>query len=135
MLMRIRRSLRVLQREGGFSILENVISVAIFSVGILSISMLFTQTMTYTHFSEKFAIANNLAKAELEKMWNTPYSNVVSGSTVKTVDNVDFTLTWTVQDNQPVNGVKYIVMKVDWKDLSSMKKGRQIEIETILSRF
>ena len=133
--MRIRRSLRVLQGEGGFSILENVISVAIFSVGILSISMLFTQTMTYTHFSEKFAVADNLAKAELEKMWNTPYSNVVSGSTVKTVDNVDFTLTWTVQDNQPINGVKYIVMRVDWKDLSSMEKGRKIEIETIISRF
>ena len=135
MLTRIRRSLRILKREEGFSILENVISVAIFSVGILSVSMLFTQTMTYTHFSEKFAVANNLAKAELEKMWNTPYSNVVSGSTVKTVDNVDFALSWTVQDNQPINGVKYIVMRVEWKDLSSMKKGREIQIETILSRF
>lgn len=135
MLVKIRRSLRVLKKEGGFSILENVISVAIFSVGILSISMLFTQTMTYTHFSEKFAVANNLAKAEMERLWNTPYSNVVSGSTVKTVDKVDFTLTWTVHDNQPINGVKYIEMKVNWKDLSSMKKGREISIETIYSRF
>jgi Tfp pilus assembly protein PilV len=132
MLRKLRKLMVIARRDGGFSLLENLISVAIFSVGILSISMLFTQTMTYSHFSEKFAVAVNLARAELEQLKNTPYTNIVSAETTKTVDNVSFRLVWDVNENIPVNSVKKVVMHVYWTDL---RRDHEIKIETLYSRF
>lgn len=132
MLRKLRKSMSIARKDGGFSLLENLISVAIFSVGILSISMLFTQTMTYSHFSEKFAVAVNLARGELELLKNTPFTNIVSGEMTKSVDNVPFELVWEVSDNTPVNSVKKVVMHVYWTD---MRKDHEIKIETLYSRF
>jgi Tfp pilus assembly protein PilV len=132
MLRKLRKLMTISRRDGGFSLLENLISVAIFSVGILSISMLFTQTMTYSHFSEKFAVAVNLARAELERLKNTPYTNIVPDETTKTVDNVPFRLVWEVAENTPVKSVKRVVMHVYWTDL---RRDHEIKIETLYSRF
>lgn len=132
MIRKLRRLLTVSRGDGGFSLIENLISVAIFSVGILSISMLFTQTMTYSHFSEKFAVAVNLARGELELLKNTPYTNIVSSETTKTVDNVPFRLVWEVTENTPVNSIKKVIMHVYWTDL---RKDHEIQIETLYSRF
>ena len=118
--------------EGGFSILENMISMAIFSVGILSISMLFTQTMTFTHNSEKMSVATNLAKGKLEELRNTPYANIVSGTASETVDNVEYDLEWTVTNDSPLTGVRKVVMEISWTDL---RKSHTIEIVTLFSRF
>ncbi len=132
-LMRIRKS----GSEDGFSILENMISMAIFSVGILSISMLFTQTMTFTHNSEKMTVATNLAKAKHEELRNLSYANIVSGDDSKIVDNVRFDLVWTVEigtedTDTPTQGVRKVVMAVSWVDL---RNDHTIKIETLFSRF
>jgi Tfp pilus assembly protein PilV len=132
MLRKLRKLMTISRRDGGFSLLENLISVAIFSVGILSISMLFTQTMTYSHFSEKFAVAVNLARGEMERLKNTPYTNIVPDETTKTVDNVPFRLVWEVAENTPVKSVKRVVMHVYWTDL---RRDHEIKIETLYSRF
>jgi Tfp pilus assembly protein PilV len=132
MLMKLRKSMKLTRSDGGFSLLENLISVAIFSVGILSISMLFTQTITYSHFSEKFAVAVNLARAELELLKNTPYASIMPDEKTVIVDNVSFRLTWDVSLNAPVNSVKRVVMHVYWTDL---RRDHEIKIETLYSRF
>lgn len=132
MITKIRNRMKKMDSENGFSILENVISVAIFTVGVLSISMLFTQTMTYTHFSEKLSVATNLARGELEELRNTPYLNIESDSMSSTVDNVDYDLSWSVTSDDPIDGVKKVVMRVEWEDL----RGEQdLEIETLISKY
>jgi len=132
MIAKIRNRMKKMDSESGFSILENVISVAIFTVGVLSISMLFTQTMTYTHFSEKLSVATNLARGELEELRNTPYLNIDSDSMSSTVDNVDYDLSWNVTSDDPIDGVKKVVMRVEWEDL----RGEQdLEIETLISKY
>jgi Tfp pilus assembly protein PilV len=136
MITKLRRLMRPIIIKGGskegFSILENIISMAIFSVGILSISMLFTQTMTFTHNSEKMTVATNLAKGKLEELRNTPYTNIVSGTDSENIDNVQYDLEWTVTNDTPLNGVKKIVIEVSWVDL---RKGHTIELSTLYSRF
>lgn len=132
MIAKIRNRMKKMDSESGFSILENVISVAIFTVGVLSISMLFTQTMTYTHFSEKLSVATNLARGELEELRNTPYVNIGSDTMSSTVDNVDYDLSWSVTSDDPIDGVKKVVMRVEWEDL----RGEQdLEIETLISKY
>jgi Tfp pilus assembly protein PilV len=136
MITKLRRLIRPIIIKGGseegFSILENIISMAIFSVGILSISMLFTQTMTFTHNSEKMTVATNLAKGKLEELRNTPYANIVDGTDSEIIDNVEYDLEWAVTGNAPLNGVKKVVMEVSWVDL---RKNHTIEISTLFSRF
>lgn len=136
MIIKMRRLIRPLsfkcRSERGFSILENMISMAIFSVGILSISMLFTQTMTFTHNSEKMSVATNLAKGKLEELRNTPYANIVSGTDSETVDNVKYDFEWTVTNDSPVKGVRKVLMEISWTDL---RKDHTIKIETLFSRF
>jgi Tfp pilus assembly protein PilV len=124
--------MKMVNAENGFSILENVISVAIFTVGVLSISMLFSQTMTYTHFSEKMSVATNLARGELEELSNTPYVNIESSSTTSTIDHVDYDISWVVTSDDPIDGVKKVVMRVEWEDL----RGEQdLEVETLISKY
>jgi hypothetical protein len=120
--------------QDGFSILENVIAVAVFTVGVLSISMLFTQTMTYTHFSEKFSVATNLARGQLEELRNTPYVNIESDSvdSPPTIDSVDYDISWVVTEDDPIDGVKKVVMRVEWEDL---RGAQDIEIETLISKY
>jgi Tfp pilus assembly protein PilV len=118
--------------ESGFSILENVISVAIFTVGVLSISMLFTQTMTFTHFSEKMSVATNLARSELEELRNTPYVNIGSDSVSSTIDDVEYSISWVVTSDDPIDGVKKVVMRVEWEDL---RGEQELEIETLISKY
>ena len=132
MIAKIRNRMQKMNSESGFSILENVISVAIFTVGVLSISMLFTQTMTYTHFSEKLSVATNLARGELEELRNTPYVNIESDSVSSTIDNVDYDISWVITSDDPIDGVKKVVMRVEWEDL----RGEQdLEIETLISKY
>jgi len=132
MIAKIRNRMQKMNSESGFSILENVISVAIFTVGVLSISMLFTQTMTYTHFSEKLSVATNLARGELEELRNTPYVNIQSDSVSSTIDNVDYDISWVITSDDPIDGVKKVVMRVEWEDL----RGEQdLEIETLISKY
>jgi len=132
MITKIRNRMQKMNSESGFSILENVISVAIFTVGVLSISMLFTQTMTYSHFSEKLSVATNLARGELEELRNTPYVNIGSDSVSSTIDNVAYDISWVVTSDNPIDGVKKVVMRVEWEDL----RGEQdLEIETLISKY
>ena len=132
MITKIRNRMQKMNSESGFSILENVISVAIFTVGVLSISMLFTQTMTYSHFSEKLSVATNLARGELEELRNTPYVNIGSDSVSSTIDNVAYDISWIVTSDNPIDGVKKVVMRVEWEDL----RGEQdLEIETLISKY
>lgn len=132
MLKRTMKLIRRVNSERGFSLIENMIAAAIFTVGILSTTMLFTQTLTFTNYSEKFSVATNLGRGELERLRNTPFANVVSGTTEKTVDNFDFVINWVVTSNDPVKSVKNIKMTVSWTD---MRGDHEIEIETIFSRF
>ena len=132
MIAKIRNMLKKMNSDDDFSILENVISVAIFTVGVLSISMLFTQTMTYTHFSEKLSVATNLARGELEELRNTPYVNIESDSVSSTVDSVAYDLSWVVTSNDPIDGVKKVVMRVEWEDL---RGDQDLEIETLISKY
>lgn len=134
MITKIRNMMQKTNAQDGFSILENVIAVAVFTVGVLSISMLFTQTMTYTHFSEKFSVATNLARGQLEELRNTPYVNIESDSvdSPPTIDSVDYDISWVVTEDDPIDGVKKVVMRVEWEDL---RGAQDIEIETLISKY
>ncbi|MBN1881721.1 MAG: hypothetical protein JW885_06060 [Deltaproteobacteria bacterium] len=106
MITKIRKNLKRTNSESGFSILENVISVAVFVVGVISISMFFTQTMTYTHFSEKLSVATNLVRSGLEELRNTPSVNIENDSVNSTVDSVDYDISLVVTSDDPVDGAK-----------------------------
>jgi Tfp pilus assembly protein PilV len=136
----VKRLVRAGRGNAGFSLLENLISVAIFSVGIISISMLFTQTLTFTHNSEKFAVAVNFARAQLEMLKNTPYANIENSESMTdprytketVIDNVRYTSRWEVSTDDPIHGTKRVVMYVSWVDL---RKDHTIQVETLFSRF
>ena len=140
MVKRMRGYMRIFQRDEGFSILENLISVAIFSVGIIAISMLFTQTLSFSHNSEKFAVAVNFARAQIEMLRNTPYANIENSQDMTdskyaketVVDHMRYTSRWDIFENEPIYGTKRIVMYVSWDDL---RKDHTIKVETLFSRF
>jgi prepilin-type N-terminal cleavage/methylation domain-containing protein len=136
----LKRVITVSRRRDGFSLIENLVSIAIFSVGIISISMLFTQTLSFSHNSEKFAVAVNYARSQLEMLKNTPYANIQDSdkmtdskySKETTIDHVPFMSRWEVSDDDPISGTKRVVMYVSWTD---MRKNHTIQLETIFSRY
>ena len=146
----IRKFFRHSSRSEGFSLLENIISVAIFTVGILATSILFSQNMLNSHHSSKINVATNLAKNQLDMLKNTAYANIISGelkgADAITIDNTTYTISWDVINDEPYEKSKRVTVTVEWRDLMDTRgtKGPLLEeetnnqlirIETIISRY
>ena len=103
--------------RGGFTLLEILVTMSIFSVSFLALAAAASSVMRANQTSYASTIATNLAQDKLEEFMATTSANIVSGGPVTdTVGGVTFTRIWTVSANSPVAGVTQIDVKVDWTD-------------------
>jgi prepilin-type N-terminal cleavage/methylation domain-containing protein len=66
------------RREGGFTLLELLLGLAVFSVGMLGISALFGMQISANADSIRHNTANNIALGMIEKARQVPYYKMVS---------------------------------------------------------
>jgi len=70
--------MRLIRRYKGFTLLEVLITLVFFALGVVTIAGLFVATLDNSLDAEKTSIAINLAQAKLEAVRNTSYDSIVS---------------------------------------------------------
>ncbi len=100
--------------------IEILIALSIFSASFLALAAGATTVMKSNRSSYKNTIATNLAQDKLEELMATSIANLSAGpdETVP-VDGIDFTRSWAVTDNQPVNGLKKIEVFITYTDYTT----------------
>lgn len=93
------------QRRGGFTLLEVLVALAIFSIGSLALIPLFGMAAWGSRGGRDLTNATTLARTYVDKLRNTPFGNIGTGtgcptacapSTAEVTANAPFVVTWTV---------------------------------------
>jgi len=117
------------RKQKGFTLIECLVSIAVLSIAIMSLSSVTVAVIKENAFSRAKTVANALATDKIEALKNISYSNVASGGpeTVQTV----YTRQWTVTTDSPAVRTKTIVVTVSWNWLG---KTRNVTLKTIITR-
>jgi len=101
-------------RENGFTLIEILMALTIFSVSFLALAAGATTVMKSNKTSYMSTIATNLAQDKLEELMATNVASIAANNdTPAPVDGVVFTRTWTI-DDVVLPGLRRIQVQVDW---------------------
>jgi prepilin-type N-terminal cleavage/methylation domain-containing protein len=87
--------------QGGYSIIEVMISLAIFAIGILGVATLQIMATNGNTNARKYSEASEIAQGQIEALMATPYANVVD-EIVLTADG--YTLECVIVNQQDMDG-------------------------------
>lgn len=113
----------------GFTLLEVLIAMGIFSISLLGLGIGATSIMRANQTSYFNTLATNWAQDKLEELKAKTVSSLPSCpptypggsncSDTKTSSGLNFTRNWQIQSDSPVAGTTRIDVKVDWTDYKS----------------
>ncbi len=114
--------------EKGFTMLEVVIAMAVFSVGIISVASMRVVSIRNSAVAATYTEAAQWGANQAEQIMATPYAALASGGPVLSDDN-RFTANWIV--DAEVNGTRTIVVTVTWMEFG---RARNISYAFIKAR-
>jgi len=92
----------------GFTIIEVVIAMAIFAIGILAVASLQVATINGNSSARKITEAVTLAENRLETMLNLPYAGITDGQATEGA----YTTSWSVAENVVADNTKFLTVTV-----------------------
>jgi type II secretion system protein I len=104
------------KKSAGFTLLEILIALIIFSIGLLALTSL-TVTATRTgSYGGRMTEAVTFAQDKLEELKTNSWDNIVSGADQKTgPTGVNYTRNWKVLEKETQN-LKTVSITIDWND-------------------
>jgi Tfp pilus assembly protein PilV len=113
----------MLKSEKGIGLIEIIIAMLIFAIGITAAIRTLPVSNTATTRSKNLTTATNLAQQKIEELMGVPYSDAeLNAGDHNDQDNPlerIFTRTWTVTDNTPVPDMKTVTVTVTYQAGSS----------------
>lgn len=99
----------------GFSLVEVMVAMTVFTIGILSVMVMQSTSLTSTTGAERMSSANNIASEEVEQLLHLGYDDpqLVAGvhpTKVVATPQEQYTVIWTVSDDTPMVGTKRLVL-------------------------
>lgn len=114
---------RCLKSRAGFTLVEVIAAIGIFSVGVLGLAVGAVTITKANKTSQFYTMATNMAQDMAEQLKATSVSQVVTCSssceTAPTFQGVTFTRTWVVTANSPSAGINKIDVTVAWTDYAA----------------
>jgi len=109
-----------MKQQHGFTLIEVLITMAIFSVGILALTAMQISGMGSNQFARTLAHASTLAGDKIERMTLTDseHTSLDAGtahSETYTEGQITYTVNWTVTDNVPAAGAKTVDIVINWR--------------------
>ncbi len=117
--------------EVGLTLIETLISLMIFSVGMLRLSGLTTVVIHGNTLSQKITMATILAQDKVEVVQNTPYDQLKNEKEELITPNQSYYTRQTkVANNTPRRGMKTVSIAVYWTQTNSTD--RHVSLKTIV---
>jgi len=105
--------------QDGFTMIEIMIAITVFAIGITAINMLQTTSIKGNSAARWITGRTNWATYKMEELEQNDYATTDNGTANST--DTAYTATWTVQNNTPITGTKTITMTVTNKGKVSQK--------------
>lgn len=106
--------------EKGFTLIEILIAITIFAVGMLAVASMQISGIQGNGTARAVTGASTWAADRIERIMALPYDHAdlnAGGHGAITPDAQGrYTLSWQVTDNVPINNVKMIAVTVTWQD-------------------
>ena len=99
-------------KNAGFSLLEILVALALFSIASVALTLGVTTTIRANNTSEHLTQATILAQDKLEALLAAAPIFTAGSDTPR----VGFSRTWTIADDTPSVGVSQIVVSISWVD-------------------
>ena len=122
--------MKYLTQDKGFSLLEVLIAVTIFAVGLLAVA-----SMQFTSVRGNFSARNvteaiTLGQAKAEELYTLPYSHSDLTAGVHTQALGYYNYSWTVVDNDALNNTKTITLDVQYTKGGVAKQAQIVMAKT-----
>jgi len=127
--------------RAGFTIIEVLLAVVVFTIGILAVVWVVADGLRNSRQLHQTTVATFLAQQKLEQLRNTYYFDLASGVEQDEEGNevlLDeygqpggiFARRWTVEENSPMAGTKTITVFVAWQESG----GQEVSVSTVVAR-
>ncbi len=119
------------RHNGGLTLIETLISLMVFSVGMLGLSGLTTVIIHGSSLSQKVTMATILAQDKLEAVQTSDISTLTDEKEdLITENHRRYTRVTSVADNMPKQGMKTVSIAVYWTTRDSSE--RHVSLKTIV---
>ncbi|MGD9105407.1 MAG: prepilin-type N-terminal cleavage/methylation domain-containing protein [Desulfobacterales bacterium] len=125
------------QKDQGFTLIEVLIAISIFAVGLLAVATMQTSAIKVNSTADQITTRMTWAQDKIEELIAMPYSDpwlqdlgdppsgMDSAGNVHQETSDGYIISWTVTDNNPIPNTKLIVVSVTGRgktsQLTSMK--------------
>jgi type IV pilus assembly protein PilV len=117
--------------EKGFTIIEIMIVIGIFSIGILAVASMQVSAFQGNRSATLRTIAITLASEQMENLVSQNYGTIAGSTNPNTVDNFD--ISWVVTNStSPSPTTKTIVVTVTWTDRGET---RNVNLNHIIAKL
>src|SRR6185369_7485390 len=99
---------RIINTTGGFTLIEVLVSIVIFSVAILGFAASTMSVIRDNQASHFVSVASALAQDKLEELKSNPATLASGGPITDTLSGETFSRSWTVTNNSPITGMHKI---------------------------
>ncbi len=109
---------RMIDNSKGFTLLESVISMAVFSIGILGMAALQTTAIRSNTLAEKVQENTAIGMSQIEELMAADFLDkriANDGAGSETINN-RYTITWDVLNNLAIPGAKKVVVTAKFKE-------------------
>jgi len=103
-----------LKKEDGYTLIEVLIAITIFAVGLLAVAGMQTSAIRMNSTAGKLTNLSTWGMDKIEELLAYPYSHPLLDSAGNPHQEVlgDYTISWTIIDNNPVSNTKNITVSV-----------------------
>lgn len=112
----------MMKEQNGFTLLEVIIALVIFSIGLLAVASMQMTAIKGNYFSGTLTEATSWAADQMETLMSLPYTDADLAAGNHTAPQEDiYTITWSVADDATTNNTKTITITVAWTDKGSQR--------------
>jgi type IV pilus modification protein PilV len=106
--------IKQLKKEDGFTLIEILVALTIFAVGLLAVAAMQTSAVKMNSTAGKLTNLSTLGMDKIEELSALPYSDPLVDSAGNPHQEVmgNYTVSWTVVDDNPVPSTKNITVTV-----------------------